>query len=283
MSNTLGPDFVDWGCPIDWAAPLNRSLVGWWLVAPNRMGFGTSAARDMVRRNRDAVTAALPATSTSGWQAATRRGGWGSFAFDGTDDYVACGDPASMAFGTGAFSVAFWRKGPNADLNQKYIVSKYGATGWGIVQTSDAWSGGAGKKIGFVLDAGGAGARAWSTTAAVDDGQWHHVVCVSDGSAGFIYIDGVAAALTTNRNVGGWPNVTTATALNIGRYSGGSNYDQSSLDDVRIYNRALPAVEVRRLYQASAAGYPDELHRVEPWFSTAQIAGMLLARRRAVA
>ncbi len=57
----------------------------------------------------------------------------------------------------------------------------------------------------------------------ITDTRWHHVV------------------ITTNTSV-------TASAIKLGK--GGSSYLNGSLDDVRIYNRALSATEVQQLYNA---------------------------------
>jgi hypothetical protein len=88
---------------------------------------------------------------------------------------------------------------------------------------------------------------------SVADGQWHHFVCVADKNADVmrIYDNGIEIPVTLS-NVGAWPNVTDTTNLSIGRWTAGSDpggpFD-GTIDDVRIYNRALSAQEVKRLYQ----------------------------------
>ena len=83
---------------------------------------------------------------------------------------------------------------------------------------------------------------------------WYHVVAVRSGSSGSwlakIYLNGVldnVAQTATN------PNGSSAAVLNIGKCcnSGGSatNFFLGSIDEVRIYNRALSAAEVTRLYR----------------------------------
>jgi hypothetical protein len=78
----------------------------------------------------------------------------------------------------------------------------------------------------------------------VDDGQWHHVAVVHDGSSKIMYVDGqldaskaYSAALQTNNvNVHfGWNAEYPA-----GEYGG-------MLDDVRIYKRALTQTEIQQV------------------------------------
>lgn len=60
-----------------------------------------------------------------------------------------------------------------------------------------------------------------------------------------VYIDGTQAGTGTVEALGNGSGV-----LNVGRYgsSGGGYYFNGKIDDVRVYNRALSASEVTRLY-----------------------------------
>jgi hypothetical protein len=98
-----------------------------------------------------------------------------------------------------------------------------------------------------VLIPGGTGAvTTASSTIAVTDQTWHHVVATKNGSEVRIYIDGVdrtapGTAVTLSSN---------ATALNIGRASTGSAYTSGDIDEVAIYPTALSAARVQAHYQA---------------------------------
>jgi len=79
-------------------------------------------------------------------------------------------------------------------------------------------------------------------------GAWHHYVYTYDGSPGTqgthkLYIDGVLV----NSNATIAPQTASPTTLEFGRWAGNSEYFGGSLDDVRIYNRALTAAEVQTL------------------------------------
>jgi len=80
---------------------------------------------------------------------------------------------------------------------------------------------------------------------AINDGQWHMLTYVRDGSAGYIYVDAVQRATYSTSFT--WDIVT--------RWSIGQEWDDSSpsdfyvgmVDDVRIYNKALTQAEVVEL------------------------------------
>jgi hypothetical protein len=83
--------------------------------------------------------------------------------------------------------------------------------------------------------------------AGANDGQWHHVAFVVDGDAR-LYLDGVRGA--TQPWVGSAGPTTTTQPVSLGRYAGASTpYFQGSIDEVRIYDRALSEDEIRSLAQ----------------------------------
>lgn len=79
----------------------------------------------------------------------------------------------------------------------------------------------------------------------VADGKWHHVCFVKNGTSGTYYVDGVS-----DGNISALNNITYGSSdWIIGRdYRAGSASVRGTLDEVRIYNRALSASEVKQLY-----------------------------------
>jgi hypothetical protein len=76
---------------------------------------------------------------------------------------------------------------------------------------------------------------------------WHLVTATYDGSIGRLYVDG---ALVASETFTAPPN--TNYPFYIGRYYGGGGYGWiGSMDDVRLYNRALTSAEVAALSTGS--------------------------------
>lgn len=93
---------------------------------------------------------------------------------------------------------------------------------------------------------GGTYYGAHTTTEVFLNNIWSHVCYVWDGNGISLYANSVSLATTTNNNSMG--NVNTIGARNDqgdGTWSG-------TIDDLRIYNRALSATEIRQIYQSGA-------------------------------
>jgi hypothetical protein len=92
---------------------------------------------------------------------------------------------------------------------------------------------------------GGSGDTA--SSQALTLGQWQHFVGTYDPLiGGRVYLNGV---LVGSKGPGGQIQYSRSVPLNIGRYGGGGLDFDGSIDDVRIYNRALSADEVLTLFQ----------------------------------
>ena len=97
----------------------------------------------------------------------------------------------------------------------------------------------------------------------VSDNRWHHVVFTFDTTLGKLYLDG---KLDTSRVLS--LNTSSGTLyigdyyINVGRFSG-------SVDDIRIYNRALSETEIDSLYHEG--GWPgDRTLRFAPFAESGQ-------------
>ena len=87
-----------------------------------------------------------------------------------------------------------------------------------------------------------------------NDGLWHQVVFVVGATGGTLFVDG---AIKATRSWTGTPGPTTTTVpLSFASYPATNTpYLAGSLDEVRVYRRALPPAEVKALYdQALASG-----------------------------
>jgi len=109
----------------------------------------------------------------------------------------------------------------------------------------------------YVGDTGGV-----YSTSPINDGQWHHVAMTRDATTGQVqlYIDGVlngssTLAAATGIKAAQFYLIGALTDRSSAGYVTGANYFNGQLDDVRIYNRVLSALEISQIGSApSAAG-----------------------------
>jgi len=101
--------------------------------------------------------------------------------------------------------------------------------------------------IWFIVDTGGS-ATAYGSAAVNDTSKWYHLVGVYDGSNVVVYIDGVGG--TPTADTGNIDN--SGQSLRISGYGNGGNPVNGLIDDVRIYNYARSAEQVKQDYNQGA-------------------------------
>lgn len=104
-----------------------------------------------------------------------------------------------------------------------------------------------GGKVGAISQYGGTNTETVSTTTVNND-QRHQVVARYDRDVGLqLYVDGVLESVATGDSSA--TNFDTTDPFVIGYYNNNSSlYFDGQIDDVRIYNRALSAQEIKNLY-----------------------------------
>ena len=221
--------------------PVDTGLVGHWTFD----GPDTSllvAFNSGVGGNDGLITGAVPTIGKLGQ----------GMSFNGTSDYVDAGDNSSLNL-TSSFTISAWVNGRSFPGGYRYqIVSKgtRGGNGYFLFVDVAGFIGGDQRfKFGFTTGGG------WNTVDSntiVTTGVWRHVVGVFDNTANTlkIYVNGALDGTTTSvTNVPG--STASINNLTLGAYDAGNyEYFPGKLDDVRIYNRALSAVEVADLYNA---------------------------------
>ena len=173
----------------------------------------------------------------------------GALDFPGGTHYVDCGNDTSLDI-TGSRSASAWIRvdnwaDPAVSNSWDEIVSKGDMEGnFDIIRWSKS------DQMGFYV----AGANAVQGSTSVKDGLWHLVTGVYDNPAGTLalYIDGVLDGTATcdpDLVIG----VNTANVrINGLHMPSDPSYDEvrhidGTIDDVRIYNRALSAADVQAL------------------------------------
>ncbi|KJU84815.1 LamG domain protein jellyroll fold domain protein, partial [Candidatus Magnetobacterium bavaricum] len=175
----------------------------------------------------------------------TDRFGNANKAYSFNNSYIEIADSNSLDIGTNSYTTVAWIK-TNDVSTQGRIFSK-GASGCeiGYMMRLDATTHSI--TIENSNTKGGCYIVLTSSTL-IDDNKWHFVVAVVERSSGAkIYIDGKIDA-STNKDTSG---LSVANGLNakIGMsYINPMEPFNGSIDDVRIYNRALSDAEVQQLY-----------------------------------
>ena len=97
------------------------------------------------------------------------------------------------------------------------------------------------------------------STTRINDGQWHYIVGVRDGGSdkNYLYVDGVLEnTLTTPDYLGG--DFVSNFRLTMGSYDDPRDYYyEGVLDEVVIYDRALPKSEIESYFNACIVLTPD--------------------------
>ncbi|MGA1979396.1 MAG: LamG domain-containing protein [Sedimentisphaerales bacterium] len=191
----------------------------------------------------------------------TTPGCWGpgqignALTFDGTDDYVDLGTGSSLNFGSsGPFTVSAWVK--TTDSYGMIVSFRSSTDGGPVIDLAVGYDGGVDDpcKAMILVRQNGGSSYAHVTGGKVSDGFWHHIAAVrGSGSTIELFLDGVSqgtnsgaesgGAITTNlRAIGSerrWVSDSYGTA--------DQRYLAGTIDDVRLYNRALTATEIAQL------------------------------------
>ena len=216
-------------------APLTSGLVGYWTFDGSKTNFGTNTTQDS---SGNGNTGTLVSMSTTTSPTIGKIGQ--ALKFNPTANNVSIADNSTIEVSTN-FALAFWMKlNSNAAGN---VITK--GTGPNASMT------------GIRLNA-----TAFYATASASNiltvpqanlapyiGQWTHVVVVSTAAGSKMYFNGAAtstgATLSTFFNNSGTLKIG---AQPQGFFDSGTNSVNGTIDDVRIYNRALSAQEVQQLY-----------------------------------
>jgi hypothetical protein len=162
-----------------------------------------------------------------------------SFNFDGSNDYLDCGNPTALQI-TGQISISCWIKTSDKSANQN-IVSKDDNTNRNFLLQTMSSSGVcrlalfSGNSIIFV-----------DTAVDVCDGNWHHILATFTPSTSLkIYLDGSLSGTNTTSVPSSIDNDDVG--LNIGRKNNSDLYFDGLIDEVAIWDVALDANTIAKL------------------------------------
>jgi prepilin-type N-terminal cleavage/methylation domain-containing protein len=198
---------------------------------------GTTAV-DSWGSNNGTWTGPAGSYTSPSWRTASECVSGGCLAFDGTDDWVNIGQPASLDF-TNAFTVSLWFKRGSALDNG--LMGRH------------SWP--AGLLRGFMVDVTAAnvlrlgigdGTSGQQLQSSISPGlnKWHLATATFGSATAKIYLDGALG----NSNAASFTNDNTN--LGIGVWSSASGYFTGLIDDVKVFNAAMSTSQVQENYYA---------------------------------
>lgn len=212
------------------------SAVGHWKFDE---GYGTTA------NNSGSGGATLNGTITGAtW---TNDGKFGkALSFDGSNDYVTKSDNDSLDLRTSGYTATVWiNVATPSDGVHDVILSKGGTS---AAAAGYFWSVNVGGKINMLLSDGASYIINTAGNKTVSDNQWHHVVFVWDPALGYsVYVDGLLDKFVSSTTS---VDINTSAPFLIGGYSSSTFTLNGALDEVKIYNLALNADQVKAEYNA---------------------------------
>ena len=163
----------------------------------------------------------------------------------------------------GSFTLEYWVKPTNREdgaWSRVGIVGQNDAVEYGFINgtTIQIWTPGGG---------------ALNTTYDFSDDEWHHIATIADGTQIHNYFDGelINSAGSATADYG-----SADFTVHIGGggvYDGTGNHFEGGLDEVAIFDRAIPAARVKQHYTAGREGGSKAAPEVDPTVSIATDAG----------
>lgn len=167
------------------------------------------------------------------------KNGLSALSFDGNGDYVQIANDNSIDFTTEDFTLSAWIKPVNIS-NYPYIFHK------------GAWS-----TAGYMFQVYNTGMLYFGTNVAGDYNatqtatglitlnNWHYVTAVRNGTIGKIYVNGTDRT-SSSESIS---NLSSSSAYPLYVSVTGGTAFNGTIDEPRIYNRALTQTEINDLYQ----------------------------------
>jgi hypothetical protein len=155
----------------------------------------------------------------------------------GDDSYMQIPNPVGNDF-----SIAFWVNTTTTGGTGQWWSGKGLVDGEVSGTANDFGVSLVGNNVGFGI---GNPDTTITSTTAINDGNWHHVVATRSGTSGLmqLYVDGVLQVTGT----GSTATRSAPVSLHIGNLQSGNNYFSGSIDEVRIYNYVVSSTTVAEL------------------------------------
>lgn len=230
--------------------PTAQGLIGWWRGIPNFTGG--PLWYDLTGRFHATNTNMATAGTTSGWVGPTRPSGQGEVRFDGVNDYSIL--PVSSQLWPQAVSILLWVKRTATGGDYQGVFA--GGDNGGYRDITVRASGG--MNVSFVTSTASYLQQDNVNPGSVPIGVWTHVAYTYSSTTGLQgYVNCIPNGAPNSPSGTMYPITTLGTIFGassptLGPFTG-------ALDDIKLYDRALPAREVCQVMQESQRGEPQLL------------------------
>jgi TolB protein len=154
--------------------------------------------------------------------------------FDGRDDVVDFGDPAALRLTT-ALSIELWVRPDSPPAAGEPLLFGRGTEAWGITYYTDGC-------VWFYIANGGNQIKTGITRK-----EWSHVVATFDGKEMKLYVNAELKEQRASTHPAAVNSGSVLTGVDLVK----KTYFAGVIDEIKVYKRALPADEVKRLFDAS--------------------------------
>lgn len=185
--------------------------------------------------NSPTVTTSVPSTGRNNPYA---------LSFNGSNQYLNMSNPSSLSLSI--FTVSSWFKYGIDNVSYQYQTMISKSTGSNYDDNYHINVSKTTHFVGAIVGNRNPNITYFAGNTQVNDGNWHMATLTynSTTGVGILYVDGVAQDSKAGLSAAN----LNSNAIDVGRYTT-YGYWSGSLDDIRIYNRALSASEVLALYQ----------------------------------
>jgi hypothetical protein len=242
-------------------APLGAGLIGYWTMDGPSINWATGKMTDASGQGNTGQLVSMSTTTSP----VTGKIGQ-ALNFNGSTSYISLDSSANNIEGrnAGTFSAWFKTSAPAHGTSEDQILFTLNDTTNSTsnqmqVEVGENTGSYSDESIGFIVQRDSATQLRMQVrrgSSFFKDGKWHQVVVATGNGANTIYVDGVdqapyitfqAGSASTNE----FSNISNQNGMRIGGENRGGTFFGAftgSIDDVRVYNRALSASEVKQLY-----------------------------------
>jgi len=166
--------------------------------------------------------------------------------FDGVDDWIKIASSSELEMATNSFSIIFWVKTSFTDYQMLFYKGNHATTSGKKWYLCDLRSG---------MATGGVDDNVYKSQSlsgdanlSYNDEQWHQFVFIRDMAGGTLnfYKDGMLDYTFPDHTVN---SIANSDRISIGKFrDGDENFFTGTMDEMRIYARALSPTEIIALY-----------------------------------